>query len=1486
MTDGFCPDEAEGRAAPLARDSLPTDVIDLEFDPMPSNQNLSNRPHRNLRDIKKLPTGPPTTRYLTFKVQNLPSLRLLSKNDPMITIWDSYLETYVGTTEVVKQVLTTDFEEVIAVKHYPGVDQTLHCSVFNASGNSVTIKDLIGTSTTSLDALVGLEGADVPMSITHTRDPKFNAKLIKSKAFTVVHLRAFDTYSSVLRSGWIGVRELPLYMGSKEVLPLAKRFMVISKGRISHYRNVYDFFQEGVAGKAPTDKFSVNISDCKVVFEPQEPRLWGVECALLAKRYEFVLTESKDEPPNLFPEVDDSDSSTRGQSKAKQEPDFAQRKALWLHAVQSSPIAPPQAPQRPAQLDTSSTTAPSSILSPSRQQQQQTTTGNGALSPSLRPKAPLEIPATSTAFSLQSPSRPQKPPERSSGVLESSFANNAILSPKPPQKPPDKLSSSSSGGNESLQSSVIPTKEQEIFQGVMEEVLEVVPKIDSFENGSSHGGSSSSGGDRENESFLADDDEETKSPLLLSALSITSTTNITSSSTNSSSSSSNTTFSAKPLPSSPAITRYLTLKVKNLPSLFLIAKPDPMLMLWDSVLGAYIGKTEIIRQVFSAEFEQVFAVKHYANNDQNLTVNVFSVSGEKVSTKDVVGRALVTLDSLLGMEGVDVSVPITNLKDPKMHTKLVRAKSAVVFHLRPEVSLYAVIHSGWVLAREVPAVMQKKDKPPPFVRRFLVVMHGRMQHYKSVIDYFEDTTEKSAGVVNDRVVISLSESGPIVFDQLPKPPGKLALDGRREHAWAVECTLTGKRHEFDIVELASAEAPNLAPDELKEKLLSVESAESGDSNTGRPSISNVSVLDSPRSAGRRERWIQAIRRAIPLSAASAAAASSSSSSSAAVTTTTSLSFSSSPQVSNSTPARARAPSNTTGRVRAPSAPPRVVEKTKEREHFGVVMKEVLDVVVRIEPSSEASISTSSSSINILTSIPRIEAEAEAPPLQEEENKAIAATTAATTTAAQDDSANKLRKKKLPTNQQGVIRYLTFRIKDLPPVRLLTKNDPMVTVWDTHTEKYIGATEVKPQTYSPDFEEVISVCHYLEIDQMLRVGVFNASGSTVSQQDFIGNSVIPLDTLLNFEGSEVPIPISNARDSKLHIKLQKAKSSVIVHLRSNNNLVGILKSGYVNARAVPKKGRPSPWVKRFVVVMNAQLLLFRCVYDFFQDCSQARQELEKVVISLSGRVALIDPLPRLPGIISKGNAWGVDCESESKRYEFDLTEQYIEEFPNLSPQADPSAQRTANCIVQDTKQPDVPPTRRIEWVRAMLVAIPTTIFGVPLAIASARSDPQACVPAPLTIAIRWLDENALTETGLYRIPGGKTEVETLIARFDRGEIVEIPKQYFGGNLASLIVQFIRRLPEGLFTARMAEVFEQMSQDGNLKMLKLLLSKLPKCNFCTLRALIQHLVRVAGNCSVNEMTIENLSICVITSMAQTMNALMTNVDFLFDQPEPLE
>lgn len=80
----------------------------------------------------------------------------------------------------------------------------------------------------------------------------------------------------------------------------------------------------------------------------------------------------------------------------------------------------------------------------------------------------------------------------------------------------------------------------------------------------------------------------------------------------------------------------------------------------------------------------------------------------------------------------------------------------------------------------------------------------------------------------------------------------------------------------------------------------------------------------------------------------------------------------------------------------------------------------------------------------------------------------------------------------------------------------------------------------------------------------------------------------------------------------------------------------------------------------------------------------------------------------------------------------MVEVYIEEFPNLCAQADPVSQRTSNSVSLERKHPEAPATRRIDWVRAMLVAIPTTIFGVPLAAAATRSDKAGKVPSPITV----------------------------------------------------------------------------------------------------------------------------------------------------------
>lgn len=81
----------------------------------------------------------------------------------------------------------------------------------------------------------------------------------------------------------------------------------------------------------------------------------------------------------------------------------------------------------------------------------------------------------------------------------------------------------------------------------------------------------------------------------------------------------------------------------------------------------------------------------------------------------------------------------------------------------------------------------------------------------------------------------------------------------------------------------------------------------------------------------------------------------------------------------------------------------------------------------------------------------------------------------------------------------------------------------------------------------------------------------------------------------------------------------------------------------------------------------------------------------------------------------------------------MTEVFVEEFPNLCSEADPISQRTN--VAHEKKQPEAPATRRKDWVGAMLVAIPTTIFGIPLEFAAARSDKAGKVPSPITVITR-------------------------------------------------------------------------------------------------------------------------------------------------------
>lgn len=312
---------------------------------------------------------------------------------------------------------------------------------------------------------------------------------------------------------------------------------------------------------------------------------------------------------------------------------------------------------------------------------------------------------------------------------------------------------------------------------------------------------------------------------------------------------------------------------------------------------------------------------------------------------------------------------------------------------------------------------------------------------------------------------------------------------------------------------------------------------------------------------------------------------------------------------------------------------------------------------------------------------------------------------------------------------------------------------------------------------------------------------------------------------------------------------------------------VIRSGWIFVRdsSPAKKERKVPaFQKRYVMLTPAHCACFVNLEDVQMGVDKA-----EISLSLHAKLILVPVLAK-GSVAREDNSWGL--ESEEHKLEFQLCGDDKEELPNLAPNFHHIPETDVN-------------RRKESWLLDFRVSLPCVLFGVSLELAATRSDPAGKIPTPIVIALKWLDERGLEEQGLYRIPGSKTEVDNLIAQFDRGESVHIPDQYSGNNLASLVVQYLRRLPENLFTNNLAPIFQRaMGSEQQLSMLKLLLGKLPLAHFCTIRALVRHLVRVSQLSEANEMTAQNLSICVYTSMAQVMNALIVNYDYVFDQPEP--
>ncbi|KAK2584576.1 hypothetical protein KPH14_006942 [Odynerus spinipes] len=170
----------------------------------------------------------------------------------------------------------------------------------------------------------------------------------------------------------------------------------------------------------------------------------------------------------------------------------------------------------------------------------------------------------------------------------------------------------------------------------------------------------------------------------------------------------------------------------------------------------------------------------------------------------------------------------------------------------------------------------------------------------------------------------------------------------------------------------------------------------------------------------------------------------------------------------------------------------------------------------------------------------------------------------------------------------------------------------------------------------------------------------------------------------------------------------------------------------------------------------------------------------------------------------------------------------------------------------------------------------TVFGVPLLLSLQRTG-QA-LPKCIQIALRWLRANALDQVGIFRKSGVRSRIQRLkVMTETQGDNINFDGQQ-AFDVADLVKQYFRELPEALLTNKLSETFIAIFQHVPLELrpdaVQCVLLLLPDEHREALETLLDFLNHVASNSPYNQMTASNLAVCLAPSLFH-FNHSNTNV-----------
>ncbi|XP_053921255.1 rho GTPase-activating protein 7 isoform X1 [Cuculus canorus] len=159
-----------------------------------------------------------------------------------------------------------------------------------------------------------------------------------------------------------------------------------------------------------------------------------------------------------------------------------------------------------------------------------------------------------------------------------------------------------------------------------------------------------------------------------------------------------------------------------------------------------------------------------------------------------------------------------------------------------------------------------------------------------------------------------------------------------------------------------------------------------------------------------------------------------------------------------------------------------------------------------------------------------------------------------------------------------------------------------------------------------------------------------------------------------------------------------------------------------------------------------------------------------------------------------------------------------------------------------------------------------VFGVPLQINVQRTGQP--LPQSIQQAMRYLRNHCLDQVGLFRKSGVKSRIQALRQMNENSaESVNYEGQS-AYDVADMLKQFFRDLPEPLMTNKLSETFLQIYQyvpkDQRLQAIKAAIMLLPDENREVLQILLYFLSDVTAAVKENQMTPTNLAVCLAPSL----------------------